>query len=864
MKRAPGRRLLALLLAAAVVATGAASAPRRVRAAPGPTVPVVLVPGFAGGPETWDAGPGGGLRADLRRRGYEDGVSLFALPATPGPREDLLSAARRVARAAEDARARAGAGQVDLVAFGTGALAARFYAEFLSSPGEVRTLVMIAPPNRGSFAADAARVWLFSEALAPGLAGALGSELARQAVASEPDVARAEAALALAEAPSPEGELAREGRLVRELWLPLMAWFVVHRRLLPEEERPPREESFASWLRAEAPEFWSAAFSAGERPPEGREQVLAWAGSPPTAWLDPAYERLLAYQVADLGAAIAQGLADARPPVPGLGEAAGAALGGLAKGDWVSALWHAALAWVVDWAGRAARALGRPAVALAGRAAGAWAVESWLGLEAESPALALMVRETAEGAGTDVPANRLLSAWNRLAAERAAERTTAYVVLGGETLDVWRWFGTGAGANDGVVEVAATSAPEGPLDARRVVAGFAAASHFALPASPAVRQAAEGALDPFRGALALPAGEARPVAIRTGGPSLVRVGPGLARVEPEAGRGALRAFWVAADGRSARALPLEGGAWRGEIGEGYLALRLADESGPAVGRAVVAWEADAPGRDGAAGSSEDTAARGPSGSTSTPAGSEGAGGRGGSSPGGGDAPGQGGAGTPGRGPSDASGAPVGSEAGSERAGDLPLIRVVLHTRLTTDKRPKLVEHARWHWSFGDGTEADDPDPGHVGTELTHVYAQPGEYTATATSYAADGRVLRELTFPVRVTVSGEAKAFRAQSIRAPKVRLTLAGPEAWVAGRPAAFSVAADVDPTDFVQSYEVRLDPGPRFLVVWERPGDDFVVRAAATVKVRYAFPEGRSLTVYDTYVVEREVDVYATSVVD
>lgn len=205
-----------------------------------------------------------------------------------------------------------------------------------------------------------------------------------------------------------------------------------------------------------------------------------------------------------------------------------------------------------------------------------------------------------------------------------------------------------------------------------------------------------------------------------------------------------------------------------------------------------------------------------------------------------------------------------ANGGGHLGGDyegLPLIRVVLRSRLTTDKRERREHHGRWTWDFGDGHGFVDDDAGSVVSEVGHRFRRPGTYTVTARAESNQGRTIRTLTWQVDVPQGDEGvlHAFRAESIYEPQVALDLQGPVEWVAGRPAVFALEAAVQAPPHAEVVEVRHYPAERFAVLWERPGDGFVVRGAVWVKVRYTFPEGRRFTVQNIYTVERTVDVLA-----
>lgn len=64
------------------------------------------------------------------------------------------------------------------------------------------------------------------------------------------------------------------------------------------------------------------------------------------------------------------------------------------------------------------------------------------------------------------------------------------------------------------------------------------------------------------------------------------------------------------------------------------------------------------------------------------------------------------------------------------------------------------------------------------------------------------------------------------------------------------------------VVEQRVEIDPGPEFVMIWERAGL-FPVRAAVTVTLRYRFPE-TECTLRNTYLFETWVKVLTTSGTD
>jgi hypothetical protein len=218
--------------------------------------------------------------------------------------------------------------------------------------------------------------------------------------------------------------------------------------------------------------------------------------------------------------------------------------------------------------------------------------------------------------------------------------------------------------------------------------------------------------------------------------------------------------------------------------------------------------------------------------------------------------------TPGEESETGAGSPSDSDAGSQSPGpaeiiptiEPPLVNVVRVTRLTTDKREDRTFHARWEWDFGDGEHLSDPDPSHTKVTVEHLYAGAGPYRATAKSFSNDGRVLRDLAWTVQAGDS--IVTFEAETIVEPEVTLTLTGPRKWVTGKPARFTLEAEVGWPPRTRRQVIRAYPGWAFDVMWEKPGT-FEVRAAINVRQSYEFPDQR-LTVSDTYVTVVALEIF------
>ncbi|MGE5560698.1 MAG: hypothetical protein ACM3XN_06550 [Chloroflexota bacterium] len=209
--------------------------------------------------------------------------------------------------------------------------------------------------------------------------------------------------------------------------------------------------------------------------------------------------------------------------------------------------------------------------------------------------------------------------------------------------------------------------------------------------------------------------------------------------------------------------------------------------------------------------------------------------------------------------------PLASQPALSPAPPPPQIRVRRITRQTSSRQEDRTHHALWLWSFGDGTAYPVAGAANVVSTQVHPFVTPGLYTVTARSVSNKGTLLRELSWPVVVPppLPGVPpvpliQVFSAETIREPDVKVIIAGPQTWVVGRPADFTVSVEFADPPHCNRGSVLVDPGREFTVVWDKPGM-FTVRAAATVHLRYEFPE-RVITVVNTYVAEQEVEVFAT----
>ncbi|MDI3299251.1 MAG: hypothetical protein QJR08_08790 [Bacillota bacterium] len=216
-----------------------------------------------------------------------------------------------------------------------------------------------------------------------------------------------------------------------------------------------------------------------------------------------------------------------------------------------------------------------------------------------------------------------------------------------------------------------------------------------------------------------------------------------------------------------------------------------------------------------------------------------------------------------------------SAAGFEGVGvpaGEPFIEVVYHNRRTTELEPNNPGHARWIWSFGDGSGWIDPLPGHTRPLMPHRFKLPGIYQVVASSYSAEGRLLRRQRWRVVVrpdeflprdglpAVTAGLRLFRAQTVEIPRLVLRLQGPAVWLSARPSTWGLQLEVGSAPCLASYGIRYDPAPRFHVAWRKPGT-FQVDGAAVVTLRYSWPDGAETVVRKVVVVHRSLKVLGST---
>ncbi|MDP2857547.1 MAG: alpha/beta fold hydrolase [Bacillota bacterium] len=161
------------------------------------------------------------------------------------------------------------------------------------------------------------------------------------------------------------------------------------------------------------------------------------------------------------------------------------------------------------------------------------------------------------------------------------------------------------------------------------------------------------------------------------------------------------------------------------------------------------------------------------------------------------------------------------------------------------------EGAAWEWDFGDGTPADPPGAG------GHVFAEAGRHTIIATAKDSAGLIVERHQWSVETSKPSETVDLdpAGDAAFAPRPVIRIIAPKKWITGKPATIEVS--VEPPDEAVIEVVSVEPGRRFQVTWNKPGL-FPVRV--TVKVRSLTGPGKSGTWRtDTYVRSVTVDVLA-----
>lgn|GEM_PF-1637033 len=876
-------------------------------------IPVVLVHGLRGsGPSSWgepeaSGQPAAGVYLRLCQAGYEPGRTLFVCDFREDNLGDYRDIAHRDLPAAIDlAKALSGSDRVDLVARSMGGLVARCYVTSPAYRGDVRTLVMIATPNRGSFAANIVKS---AEMIH------LQEQLRQRGTAHRSPLDRPVLPPDMQLVGEWRDEVSYVARQSQEIWEPLFGHYYATAYLLAEPAAPGggswEPPGFWAWLEAAYPAVSKVLLAEAQRPPvspsymRGGAGGFAGGGAPGAGEsLSRAYYELLAVQCARHNFLLGRQLKapevrhDAKP------------------GTWL----EKTIAWltrlVADKIGAIARRQGQ--------GLGIWAMEHLAGLDPKARAADCLIEETtsrslggpmllaapgatsgrvalpggAEPADRKLVANYYLARWNRHdaarreAAQQPAVSTTGlppgvrYVHIAGQVPNVWSGLWSDVGPNDLIVETSSTWLPLADDDAYHLFPSLVGTNHVWIGAGGKPWQALIGALRdyyPLRSSYSPPyrPGKSKLALYTRRGKTTAEVyQPCYLELKlPAAGTATVKLSYrweglSLAGATSSAAGGLRAWAYLDLPGHGLSRYPLAfvvASNGEMVAELAVSVP-DVPGARMLVGV---RAEEGEVGDACPPPNRKlafqwdlGYDPRGGGAEpvapaevtltvGAGDGP---------PAPGQPHGAPPSVGQGQPAHRQVPLIQATHRDKQTIYVEPAVLRHDRWEWAFGDGTTRVDRTAGPTQGEVSHVYRSPGSYLCVARSLTADGQELARYEWEVAVEPAQAPleRAFRASTLQAPEVDLRLDGPLAWVTGRPADYRLTYELRPTAGANAVAevAHLFPGAEFQMLWHKPGT-FVVAGALTLRLVYEDGAGRR-SVTNVYTVEQEVRVYATVVTE
>ncbi|MGB9866640.1 MAG: PKD domain-containing protein [Bacillota bacterium] len=192
----------------------------------------------------------------------------------------------------------------------------------------------------------------------------------------------------------------------------------------------------------------------------------------------------------------------------------------------------------------------------------------------------------------------------------------------------------------------------------------------------------------------------------------------------------------------------------------------------------------------------------------------------------------------------------------------PRVNVVYRSKQTTHLDDHSSYHHKWVWDFGDGSpQLEVNGDQNLKDYRKHTFPGPGSYLVTATSVDSQGKALKRQQWHVEIGSQDQLEAeFQAETFIPPDIDLKLVGPEMWITGRPATFSVELDCETPEGAELQVVSVDPGRKFEVQWERPGT-FQVKAAVTVRTTYRDGEHK-VSVVQTKVITKQVKVVTLAI--
>lgn len=842
--------------------------------------------------------------------GYTPGRDLFALSLSSGLKGDYAESYRTLlVPAIQKAKDASGSPVVDIIATGLGSLAARFYTACPDYGGDVGTLVMVAPPNRGSLAATLLRSAAASDAVAHLLAAT--PRYASHGIGGlpEPRPVKEELERTARQLPPFASEAAYVLSRARDAYEPLIAYY---RKAIKWEPRPDIKSNKASltfeeWLLDEMPEVYLKCFTAAQEPPISPDYVRDGPSGPPGTGMDftRAYYETMAISAAQqsltkttLGArAVPVDVGEFLTTVLPSGDPKGAAL---------------------RWLGALAARLGLKWLAENQQSLTVSAAKALAGADPRDIAFDRLVKtDLIIPAGRDhagrpvfdrLVANYFLDIWNRadLVARAANEKTAffpastrpgpnvRYVTVAGSVANPYSAFIPWARDNDLFTEVDSALLEPGRDDIIAVFRSTLAAGPGMLTHNETVHRFVAQALSwdyPARARLSpvarsawslwtwekkgsVPAEVWSPGYLELDSSRLSGFG-GLLEVDldfPVSPPGLVPRAWVyreTSDGRWVeqeelvlRPDPLHpaGKVAVGGFGQKYHRVLVGFRYSPdpafgesgGVPQKPVSTNLTYTARFKPQGTAQGLSNPG----SSAPAQRAGA-------PADPKMPTLAGSTTA------ADAGPDAESGGGGKPADQPhTIRVIRHSKEITHLDPVEVRHQTWVWDFGDGQGLRDDDPRHWQTQVSHVFTKPGTYKVTGQSVADDGRVLTTAHWTVEAKPDApeggpsEEKVFQALSVGPLDVQARLSGPVEWVTGRPADFNVQVQAEKPDNCTEMIVTIDPGNRFRVIWERPGR-FKVAAAVVVDMSRVL-NGETVKTHHVFRTEMDVNVLALSITD
>ena len=915
MKPRKGRPVVALLvLIMAILANGAAVRAGSLPASPvsggadlavtppfGPEdlVPVVLVHGLGGSAaSTWGAPEGagdspGGMYLALCRAGYVPGRTLFTCDYESDNLGDYRDIAQRyLPRAIDQARAASGASRVDLISRSMGGLVARSYVSSASYRGDVRTLVMIATPNRGSFGANIVK--------------AIEMIHLQEQLRDRGSLHRRPVAQALIPTASEcfvpfKDEVDYVRNQSQRLWEPLFAEYYYCSWLLGDRavdgaSGPP---DFLSWLKIRYPWVYQAVVSAQQPPVAplyigGREFIGGVPGDGQS--LTRAYYEAVSLQCARhnfflaFGGQPAEVLPPARPKgllerVVGWVEGAVAKLFGTLARDHGQGL----LVWAMehltglDPKARAAECLVEEEFKLS--------LGGPVSLPTGLPGQGIAQAGAAPATERDLVGNYYLGAWN--AADATSRRsaqdfgaaldqwppTVRYISIAGQVTNLWSRLWPDIGPNDLIVETSSAFLALGENDAFHLLPSPVGTNHVWIGGA---GKALDTMLTSLRNYYPVEAsfapnyapgrspikeyGKSGAIRAEVHTPSYVELklppayGAAVISLTADAGAGdglGLAAWaYLAVPGAGLRRYPLSfvpgqdgaltaaatipaPGVPGARLLVGVRTVSAAKEALPPANRQTrVTWRLSYLPEELA--SSHGILAIGAtdSGPVRPPAVD--------------------------RQPFGVSSTTPPNLASLPSAA-IPVIRATHRDKQTTTAEASVTQHVRWEWDFGDGTNLTDHQPRNVDCAVGHDYRGPGRYVCRARSFGEDGSALADYQWLADVQGDGGGqRTFAASTVPWADVELELVGPLAWVTGLPAEYQVKyrLRLPPGTPTEDFTVRVEPAEQFEMIWEKPGE-FTVKAALALRLRYDAGQGPA-SVVNVYTVEKLVRVHATVVTD